>query len=190
MMHNRHPAKLKLSALIIASAFALVLVGLSTLFVINRDSSRTTQNNTLVSTFDFDADAAPGWRKGPGNDSSIVLFKNDHDCFISIHEESGAIDENTRRSNLKYSLQDQGYTVTSGAANPVTLQTQTGEQRYQLYQYTVTGQGTSEKLYEGQALGYVPLSDGNLAIEAYCNPGNLLPEVMPALEAVTFNASK
>lgn len=83
-----------------------------------------------------------------------------------------------------------GYTTTPGSILAVTLQTGTGEQQYQLHQYSVTGTGSAGKPYGGHEFGYLQLPKGYIKVQGWCDTTEHLAATIPALQAVKFDESK
>lgn len=196
MKHNRNTSKTstRRPRIITFVAALIVAAGAAAYFVLNKPEVTASPEDApaalrATSLFSFDAAAAPGWRIGPGNETSLAAFKNDADCFISIDMQPEKIDEATWLANLQTGFaRDPSITFTPGEVLPLALQSSTGPRQFQLHPYTAVGGDA----YGGQAYGYVAHPDGYLRLQAYCDPAEaeLLPSVVPALKALTFDASK
>jgi len=144
-----------------------------------------------ISPISFDAAAAPGWRKGPGNEASLAAFYNDADCFVSLFEKSEKYDELTWLSKLQEKFAaDPSHIYAEGEVIPLKLQTVQGPLAYSLYPYTVQkSDGSQNDVYGEQAYGFIPFENGHLFFQAYCDPTEveLLPTALPALEAFRYS---
>jgi hypothetical protein len=141
--------------------------------------------------FSFVTAQALDWRKGPSNQTSLAVFHNGTDgCFASMEYRPGAINTDAALQATQASLASSGYTSKPGAVLNLTLQTDTGQQQYQLHQYAVSGTGSSGQTMGGQEFGYLQLSSGYLKIESYCNTPEQLSTTMPALQAMSFDATR
>jgi hypothetical protein len=147
-----------------------------------------TQQKTAAaqSAFSFDAAAAPGWRQGPSNATSMALFSNTSDCFVSFSANPGAPNEAAELQKLTAGLESSGYTVTSLGTPELTLKQPDSETKYTLHQYSVIGAGTSDDVYKSQAHAYIKVATGYIQAQGYCaDPANL-PTTAAALQAVTY----
>lgn len=129
-----------------------------------------------------------GWWQGATNKTSMALFHNAQDCFTSDQYKKGTVNVALALRNQQTTLTNQGYTVKPAAVKTLALQTSTGQQSYQLFQYSVTTPSGASQVEGGQEFGYVPLTNGYVYIEAYCDTPSELSATIPALDAVTFKA--
>jgi hypothetical protein len=128
-----------------------------------------------------------GWWQGATNETSMALFHNAHDCFVSAQHKTGTVNVATELQKTQASLTGSGYTVTPGSTQSIVMQTKTGPQSYELYQSTVTTPAGANAVEGGQEFGYLQLSDGYLFVEGYCDTAAELPATIPALQAIKFN---
>lgn len=133
----------------------------------------------------FSFTGAPGWRKGPSNSTSLALF-HDNGCFVSAEYKAGTVDKDAELEKTHSSLTEMGYTDTLTASPTVSIQIGEEERRYQLNQFTVTGEGSAGEIQRGQEFGYIQLTDGHVKVSGYCNTSNQLPHTVPALKAMNF----
>lgn len=141
---------------------------------------------TARSQFSFAS--VSGWWQGATNKTSMALFHNSQDCFASAEYKAGIVDATAELHNAVASQVSSGYTVTPGSIQMLTLQTNIGTQKYELHQYSVTGTGSLGKLEGGQEFGYVQLAGGYVKVEGYCDTPAELPDTIPALQAIRFDA--
>jgi hypothetical protein len=126
------------------------------------------------------------WRQGPTNKTSMALFYDRADCFVSMQYKSGFVNVMSEQERWQDGQTEQGNTVTPGTVRTLQLQTNEGPKQYQLQQYTLTpGEGSSDP-YLAQELGYLQFADGYVKIEGYCAHLRDLPATLPALQAMTF----
>ena len=160
------------------------------IFVATRDAAEAAPSQPATAQeakARFSFAGASDWREGPSNSTSIALFYNPADCFVSAEYRPGSIDTAAALQKIQTDLASGGYTSTPGATTSATLQTTAGAKQYQLHQYTVAGTGTADKLYGGQSFGYLQVSDGYIKIEAYCITPDHLPATTAALQAIKFD---
>jgi|GEM_PF-1161715 len=184
--------KLNYQSALLLLAIIVTLVAASMFAVARRNHIKAAASSGQVvaiskSQLSFDANGVVGWHKGPSNETSLVLFKDDSSCFVSIARKSGILDEAAELQKTKASLTGDGYVVSSDNAQTSALQTATGKREYALHQFAVTGTGSAGKLYGGQEFGYVSLSSGDyLAIEGYCNTADQIAASTLALQSIQF----
>lgn len=131
-----------------------------------------------------------GWWQGATSKSDIALFHN-YDCFVSAQHKTGTIaSDQAKRQKNQDSLTNDGYIVTPGVTQTLTIQTNTGPRQYQLQQSSVTAPAGADKLEGGQEFGYLQLSNGYLFVEGYCDTPDELPATIPALQAIKFDETK
>ncbi|HSX05685.1 MAG TPA: hypothetical protein VLF69_04410 [Candidatus Saccharimonadales bacterium] len=128
-----------------------------------------------------------GWWQGGTNKTSMALFPRTKDCFTSVEQKPGKIDAAAVLQKGEAMLRSEGYTVAASNVVTIILQTNTGQQPYELHQYGVTGIGSAGRLYGAQEFGYLQLTNGYIKIEGYCDTVDELPTTIPALQAITFN---
>ena len=121
----------------------------------------------------------------------MALFHSIRDsCFTSVEHKSGTVDAAAELQKTQASLTSEGYTVTPGSAQTLTMQTNTGLQQYELQQSSITTPTGANKILGGQEFGYLQLSNGYLKIMGNCETADELPSTIPALRAIKFDAAK
>jgi hypothetical protein len=169
--------------------FALLVV-LSGAYFIKQNKAeaktpaRTVATESIPSQFSFSG--ASGWHKGPTNETSMALFKDDRECFTSIEHKPGIVDVDADIQKQQSMVAGGGNTMAAGATPAVTVQTDTGSQQYQLHEFTLSSGDAGHPLMGGLGLGYVQLSGGYLYIQSHCNRSDELPATIPALQAYHF----
>ena len=139
----------------------------------------------------FSFNGAIDWRQGPTNKTSMALFHNISDsCFTSAEHYLGTVDVGTELQKSQTSLMSQGYTVTPGSTQTLTIQTNTGPQKYELQQSSVTTPAGASKILGGNELGYLQLTNGYLKIYGNCETAEELSATIPALQAIKFDSTK
>jgi hypothetical protein len=133
-----------------------------------------------------------GWWQGATNKTSMALFQNSQNCFISVqYNNTGAIAASeAKQQKNQADLTNNGYTITPGPTEMITLQTNTGSQQYGLHQSSVVTPLGADQVEGGQEFGYLQGSKGYVFIEGYCNTAGELPSTIPALQAIKFNEEK
>lgn len=197
-MKHKH---IQLSRRIALSLAIFVLAAAATIFImrqthadISPSVSPTTglaQKTPGTPQFSFQAAAAPGWRQGPIDKVSLALFSNDEasGCWTSVEHKTGTVDVAAELQKAQTSwTNDQNYTIVSTNILPVTLQTASGKKQYDLHQFTLSS--TGGRLYGGQEFGYLLLAGGYIKVQGYCNTADQLASITPALQAITFDATK
>ena len=136
---------------------------------------------------DFSFSGMAGWWQGATNKTSMAVFQDSHNCFVSVQYNTGIVDTASVLQESETSLTSVGYTVTPGTVQAVSLQTNAGQQSYQLHQYAVSGDGGEGQLEGGQEFGYLQFSGGYLKIEGYCNTSDQLSATVSALQAIKYS---
>lgn len=190
-MKRKH-VKLKVSV----AAFLVVAIAISTVVALQRYRTTTASNDTppvgaaVPSQFSFTG--ATGWWQGATNETSMALFHRTQDgCFVSAQHKTGSIAaDKAKLQKNDADLIKNGYKIASVGTKTLTVQTNSGKQKYELQQSAVATPKGADKIMGGQEFGYLQLSDGYLFFEGYCNSAAKLPATIAALEAVTFDFSK
>jgi len=133
----------------------------------------------------FSTSGTPGWWQGATNKTSMALFQNTHDCFVSVQYYGGTVDAASELQKLSASQAGTGGSSTPSATLPMTLQTSSGQRQYDLHQYSLTS-GDGEALMRGLELGYVQLAGGYVKVEGHCNTPDQLAATTSALQSVMF----
>ena len=183
---NRYTAGL-LIFLVVAGASAVVVI------LYNRTDAapavRPTVGTAVPSQFSFSG--TPNWRQGPTNKTSMALFHNIRDsCFTSVEHKTGTVDAGAELQKTQASLTSEGYTITPGSTQTLTMQTNTGSKQYELQQSAVTTPAGASTLMGGQEFGYLQLTNGYLKIYGYCETAEELSATIPALQAIKFDSTK
>jgi hypothetical protein len=179
----------------VISLASIVVVSAIALFVFqhkNTDAAPSTKPGVgaaVPSQFTFVG--AIGWWQGATNKTSVAAFHNAHDCFVSMQHNGGttAADE-AKVQSANDGLINQGYTVTPLGTQTLTLQTNGGVRQYQLEQSSVTTPPGANKVEGGQEFAYLPVANGHIYIEGYCDTPAELPATITALHAFKFDESK
>lgn len=187
---NTNKRKVNLSLMALAAVLTVgVLAAVSVNFKKTGASPKISNKVTITkSIFVFDGTKAPGWRQGPTNGTSMALFSDDRNCFVSIQQKDGALDEIKELKSTQESLGSGGYQVSNLGGVAVSLSSSSKNINYQLHQYEVTGSGSAGQLYRGQEIGYIALGENYLRVEGYCNLASQLPATMPAIHAINYTA--
>ncbi len=139
----------------------------------------------------FSFSGTPNWWQGATSKSDMALFHTIRDsCFTSVQHKTGTVDAAAELQKTAASLTSQGYTVTPGSTQTLTIQTNTGPRQYELQQSSVMTPAGANKLLGGQEFGYLQLSNGYLKIMGYCETADELPATIPALQAIKFDTTK
>ncbi|HEX8183051.1 MAG TPA: hypothetical protein VF575_05630 [Candidatus Saccharimonadales bacterium] len=141
----------------------------------------------------FTFNGAADWRQGPTRLKDMALFHDIQDsCFTSMQRKTGSVAaDKTEHDKTNADLIRDGRAVTPGNAVSVTLQTNDGLKSYQLQQFMITTPPGGEKLLGGMEYGYLPLSENDyILIEGHCETYEQLAATIPALQAITFDASQ
>lgn len=169
---------------------ALALVGL--VFFMKHRAAAATPHQSVAATpvqSQFSFSGVPGWHKGPTNETSMALFRDDGECFTSIEHKSGAVDVDTEIQKQQSMMASSGNTMAAGATPVVTVQAGTGSQQYELHEFSLSSGDKSHPLMGGLGLGYLQLSNGYIKIQSHCNTADELPSTVPALEAYQFHTN-
>lgn len=148
-----------------------------------------------VSQFSFVA--TQGWWQGATNTTSMAVFSDTGNCFVSAEHKTGSIGtQRVKQQKIDASLASAGHVITPLPTQTLSITTNTGVRQYRLEQASVanpvgaTSQNGS-KVEGGQEFGYVPLSDNDyLVIKGYCDTSDQLASTLPALRAIRFDAVK
>lgn len=186
---------LKQKVTIVASLGALVAIvaivfGVLTSQSNAKSSSATNKATVQQSDFAFATDKAEDWRQGPSNGTSLALFSNDRTCFVSLEHRNGAVNIAAELQKIESQFVKGGYTAVRYIKKAAILRIGGESHQYQLYRYTVSGKGSGGQLYGGQEFGYVPLSNGYVFVQGYCNTVDQLPSTISALQAITVKDLK
>jgi len=138
----------------------------------------------------FSFSGTPNWWQGATSKSDMALFHTIRDsCFISVQHKTGTVDAAAELQKSSASLTSQGYTLTPGSTQTLTLQTNTGPKQYELQQSSVTTPVGASKVLGGKELGYLQLSNGYIMIMGNCETAEQLSATIPALQAIKFDAT-
>ncbi len=108
-----------------------------------------------------------------------------HACFVSTEYKSGTIDVAADLQHRRETLEKNGnYTMTELDTKALKLQIPSSMEPYELHQFSVTTPKGAEKVKEGQAVGYVQLSDGYVELSGYCDLARQLKRIIAPLEAI------
>lgn len=110
-------------------------------------------------------------------------------CFVSAaYYTDKQIDPDTAvAAKMKRDTSFDGITVQDVGVKALTMNTPEGNKPYQLHYYDIRhGNDTTYK--NGNALGYISLSNGYIEIQSTCKEANQLDETLPALEATRLAA--
>lgn len=174
--------------LVVALLILVPIIIVSVIWIIvrvNTPAPAQTESPQEKSRFAFTGLA--GWRQGPSNETSMVLFSpasanGTSVCFTSAEFIIGMVDIPTDVQKNKDLMASSGLGVAAIGAPTLTLSTNEGSKQYQLHQFHITSP-TPGQVMGGNAIGYVQLSDGFIKIVANCNTAEQLPMTIPALEA-------
>jgi hypothetical protein len=137
----------------------------------------------------FSSTGATGWWQGATSKTDIALFHK-YDCFVSVQHKTGIVDTTAELQKTQGLLASEGYTVTPGNTQALTLQTPAGPQQYELHQSSVTTPTGEHTVKGGQESGYLQLSGSYLFVEGYCDTPDELPSTIPALQSIKFNENR
>lgn len=191
MNHSRKKLIVYLTVLfiiVIASAVAVLLIR-------NKTEASTTPGIPARQISMFKFTGAENWRQGPANKTSMALFnstdpKGESPCFTSTEFYNGDIDEKAQLLKSRKSLKKSGHTVKSLGTKTLSIRTNTGNKKYTLHLSQVSSPKGTIEIMGGNAIGYLQLSNGYLKIYGNCNSAEDLPNIYPALQAVTMNSAK
>ncbi len=180
--------------LIIIAIVAVVVVACS-IFIISSKGNAESQSagnnkeSQPQSVFAFDTNSAEGWRQGPTNGTSLALFSNNRECFVSVEQKNdGTIDLESRLEKTQADLEKDGYTRQTNGEVTATMMIDGASQSYTLHKYEVSGDGGAGKLYGGQEFGYIQLVDSYVAVQGYCDEVEQLPDTLPALQSISYKS--
>jgi hypothetical protein len=144
----------------------------------------------VPSQFTFDKSGAPDWWQGATRKTDMALF-HAHDCFVSVQYKTGTIAADKEKIQKDQAdLVSRGYTITPGTSQTLTLQTKSGSKQYDLNQSVVTSPAGADTVKGGQEFGYLPLTNGYVFVEGYCDTSEQLTATIPALQAITFDETQ
>jgi hypothetical protein len=194
MKHKQLQTKSYRSFIVLVAILAIVSVTIVTVLVLRNsteaEAPSQAKQKTIKSVFSFDAAKAPGWRQGPTNTTSMAIFANNMDCWVSLDTKVGTVNEQVELQKSFTMLTSDGYTLEQKETLPLTLPTTSGAKPYNLYQYVVSGNGAGGELYAGHQVGYIQFPQKYALIHVYCKTVDQLPTAMPVLQAITFDDSK
>lgn len=134
---------------------------------------------------------AIGWWQGATNKTSVAVFHNTQDCFVSVQHNTGTIEaEQAKVQSASNTLINQGYSVTPINKLTLAFRTNEGVKQYQLDQSSVASQPGASKVEGGQEFAYLPLANGHIYIEGYCDTPAELSATIPVLQAFNFDENK
>lgn len=186
------PNRIAVVLLIIFAVLGTTLIVILT----NRDNTEASlslkpnTNKAVQSQFSFDAAKVSGWSQGPTNATSMAVFADNKDCWISVERKPGVVNEASEISNNQAKLVQDGYTVTLGEKSLLTLQSNNSKKQYTLHQQSVAGTGGAGQVYSGQAFGYVQLDEEYVFVQGYCDISDHLTTIIPALQSIKFDDTK
>lgn len=192
-MGTKQRQKLSKLAMIVAAIVVLATGTVSTYFALHMTAQASAgPKKDAVTKHYFSFNGTTGWWQGATNETSMALFDSDkqHACFTSVEYKPGTVNAAADLQVMQASLAKDGYTVTLGATQSLTMQTNTGSQRYELHQSSVTPPPGGAPVKGGQELGYVQLSNGYIKVMGYCDAPEQLPGTLPVLRAIKFDPSK
>lgn len=176
-------------AVIAGLGMLLIVVGAIGV-VLMRDKTEPSANpdNNQQSKPMFSFAGADGWRQGPSNDTSMVLFgpssaDGTSACFTSIEYKTGTVDIDEALSDQVANMAGSNTVMALENTLESTIAAVTAAIKYDLYQYRITSEG-SEQTMKGLELGYVQFDEeGYLKIDGHCNEFDELSTTLPALAA-------
>lgn len=195
MKHKHYQLKSNRIVVVLLIIFTILATTLVVIFI-NRDhteasiSPKSNTNKVAPSLFSFNAAEAPGWSQGPTNGTSMAIFADDKDCWVSVERKPGTVNETSEINNTQARLIKDGYTVTPIKESLLTLQLNSGQRQYTLHQQSVVGTGAAGEVYSSQAFGYMQLAYGYIFIQGYCDISDHLPTIVPVLQAIKLDDTK
>ena len=139
---------------------------------------------------EFKTKGVDGWWQGATNKTSMVLFQNSHDCFVSAQHDAGSVDIPIQLEKQRKLMTDAGYTFTELPTIPMTIQTSSGQLAYDLYQFAADAPANADPIMKGQAYGYIPLTNGYIKVFTDCNTPEQLPSTITAFQSLLFNGTR
>lgn len=201
MAVNTMKQKLPLIRLGLYSAVTLVFSAIaiaSAVIVLQRDRTdasppaKPAVGASVPSQFSFGG--ATGWWQGATNETSIAIFPNAQDCFVSVQHITGSLAAKQAKDQAALaSLTGQGHITSKLGTQSLSITTNTGVKQYQLQWISVSSPNgasasTESQVEGGQENAYVPLSSNDfLYVEGYCDTPTELPTTLPVLQAVKFS---
>lgn len=206
---QKQTSKRKLTILLAALA---IMAGAGGLYIL-RDSSHVAAGaetsvdlNTAgqaKSPFSFNAGSTNGWYTGPANETSLAVFgKNskakevNETYFAYIHYKNDGLSKAEWLKKLEDRSKDYpDYDLMRGDILTATLKTNNGSIDYELHTYRNqlredVAPNSYDGLNEAEVHGYIPYKTGYFEIQGYATPENLLPEVIEAIQAFSFDQNK
>ena len=183
---------LKFNRLVVYISFIVIVVlaTVGVLFFVKRGAGAATPQKPAVAKTvqpQFTFSGATGWHKGPTNETSMALFRNDGECFTSIEHKSGTVEVAAEIQKQQSMMAGSGNTMTAGATPEVLIQTTSGPQQYKLHEFSLASGDKSHPLMGGLGLGYVQQANGYLKIQSHCNTEDELATTIPALQSYNFH---
>lgn len=152
------------------------------------------------SPFSLNTGATDGWYMGPASETSLAVFGKKPDAAEEDKTHFAIIDYKTDGATYDDWLQElasrshASYTFVSGDIISAALQTTDEPISYELRTYTnQLKSGKAKSLYglnDAEVHGFIPYKDGYIRIQGYATPGEVLPEVIEAIQALHFDTSK
>lgn len=128
----------------------------------------------------------PDWKSGPSSPTSLVIFKQSSDCFVSLDVISDERPVDEMIDSRVAARRAEGYTITELPQRELALTTRAGTQLpYTLHSYTVAGGGST--LYPSEAEGYVKYTSGDVRITVKCLNLEDLDSAMAMIDDVRVN---
>lgn len=189
---------IKKKNIIVLSVLAslLIIAGIGGLRLIQADSEAIpiAQKKSDAPSSMFEFTGAEGWRKGPNNATSMVLFNSNNPaekspCFTSAEYRRGTIDIDAEINKDRQILIDDGYDVTPLDTEVLRIMTSAGPKEYELHQSKIASPEGLSKIQEGKAIGYLPLQEGYLKTYSICEKSEDLPRTFTALEAIKLSVN-
>jgi len=135
----------------------------------------------------FSAKPVDGWWQGATNHTSMVLFKNSKECFVSAQFKKGALDQTKELADMTAG----GIQSTPGAAEKATLTTvPNGPQTYTLQHYTLNGSADGQTVMHGIAIGFLEVKEGYIKMDAHCDESAQMPAALAAVNAIQYDPWK
>jgi hypothetical protein len=173
--------------ILIISTLILALGATAGIVVLrNHSAADATENKAADSLFSYDAGKpSTWWRQGPVSNTSLLLFKQDENCFASVDLRNGTPDEAADSSHMG--------APTGSLDTRFTVGAQPHKVVYTLHAYGASeasdaGQLQSGRSYKTQVLGYVPLSGKYIRAQAYCSDDTTLAQIGEVFAAMALKA--
>lgn len=104
-------------------------------------------------------------------------------CFVMASYNKGAENLDKKLADTIEQNRKFGTTIEEVGVKMLKISTYEGEKDYQLHLYDYQSKG-GEALLRGNALGYVPLSDGYIDMRAVCAEASQLEQSIPTIQAL------